>query len=504
MGTMFPCGLLRRSSSRYLLVRPNWREECIRGIYDEFEGLVSGDTKPSNYLSRSSSLLLSRSLLSPGIRLLALLIGLSALLRRLPLLALLGRGTIGLLAPLLCGLALLWLLAPLLRGLALLRLLAPLLCGLPLLRGLTGVAGILPPLVALHTLLLTPLLLSLLGSSAVLLLAPLLATLLTLRGHGTVGLAPLLCGLALLRPLTPLRRRGRLLSRCRGNVRGTPLSGSRSISLLAIAGSLLPIAGSLLRRQRLAPLLRRSGGLLARKRNVALSLALPGLLRGQRLSPLLLLRLLLHGGCAVLRLLTPLLGSLRGLLRGHRRVAGLRLLYVRRWCRSGCLWLDLWRGRRLILRKRRGRRSVLRLSLRLCHGCLRALLRVKLRFLCRCRCRCRTGNGRRIGLSLRFRLRLFSLVVCLCGNSLFDRCSLFGLRSFFCRCSLFCLCGHEGLSLRFLRSRFRLAHLRQCGFCNWCRLIVWHGSRGYSSNRLLGLCGRMTRICLCGDLSRSE
>lgn len=431
--------------------------------------------------------MLGRSLLSPGIRLLALLIGLSALLRRLPLLALLGRGTIGLLAPLLCGLALLWLLAPLL-------------CGLPLLRGLTGLAGILPPLVALHTLLLPPLLLSLLGSGSVLLLAPLLATLLTLRGHGTVGLAPLLCGLALLRPLTPLRRRGRLLSRCRGNVRGTPLSGSRSISLL-------PIADSLLWRQRLAPLLRRSRWLLARKWHVALSLALPGLLWGQRLSPLLLLRLL-HGGCAVLLLLPPLLRGLRGLLRGHRRVTGPRLLYVRRWCRSRCrsgsLWLDLRRGRRLILRKRCRRRSVLRLSLRLCHGCLRALLRVKLRFLCRCRCRCRTGNGRRIGLSLRFGLRLFSLVVCLCGNSLFDRCSLFGLRSFFCRCSLFCLCGHEGLSLRFLRSRFRLAHLRQCGFCNWCRLIVWHGSRGYSSNRLLGLCGRMTRICLCGDLSRSE
>lgn len=432
--------------------------------------------------------MLGRSLLSPGIRLLALLIGLSALLRRLPLLALLGRGTIGLLAPLLCGLALLRLLAPLLRGLSLLR-------------GLPGLAGILPPLVALHTLLLTPLLLSLLGSSAVLLLAPLLATLLTLRGHGTVGLAPLLCGLALLRPLTPLRRRGRLLSRCRGNVRGPPLSGSRSISLLAIAGSLL-------RRQRLAPLLRCSRWLLARKRNVALSLALPGLLRGQRLSPLLLLRLLLHGGCAVLRLLTPLLGSLRGLLRGHRRVAGLRLLYVRRWCRSrcrsgcrsGCLRLDLWRGRRLILRKRRGRRSVLRLSLRLCHGCLRALLRVKLRFLCRCRCRCRcrTGDGRRIGLSLRFGLRLFSLVVCFCGKGLFDRCSFFGLRSFFC------LRGLEGLGLRFLRSRFRLAHLRQCGFCNWCRLIVWHGSRGYSCNRLLGLCGSMTRLCLRGDLSCSE
>ena len=424
--------------------------------------------------------------MSPGIRLLALLIGLSALLRRLPLLAtllaLLGRGTIGLLTPLLCGLALLRLLAPLLCGLALLRLLAPLLCGLALLRlltpllcglallcGLPGLAGVLPPLVALHTLLLTPLLLSLLGSRAVLLLSPLLATLLALRGYGAVGLTPLLCGLALLRPLTPLRRRGRLLSRCRGNVRGTPLSGSRSISLLAIADSLL---------------------------------------RGQRLSPLLLLRLLLHGGCAVLRLLTPLLGSLRELLRGHGRVTGLRLLYVRRWCRSRCrrgsLWLDLRRWRRLVLRKRCRRRSVLRLSLRLCRGRLRALLRVKLRFLCRCRCRCRTGNGRRIGLSLRFRLRLFSLVVCLCGNSLFDRCSLFGLRSFFCRCSLFCLCGHEGLSLRFLRSRFRLAHLRQCGFCNWCRLIVWHGSRGYSSNRLLGLCGRMTRICLCGDLSRSE
>ena len=155
--------------------------------------------------------MLSRSLLSPGIRLLALLIGLSALLRRLPLLALLGRGTIGL-TPLLCGLALLWLLAPLLCGLA------PLLRGLPLLCGLTGVAGVLPPLVALHTLLLTPLLLSLLGSCAVLLLSPLLATLLALRGHCAVGLTPLLCGLALLRPLTPLRRRGRLLSRCRGNV----------------------------------------------------------------------------------------------------------------------------------------------------------------------------------------------------------------------------------------------------------------------------------------------
>ena len=228
----------------------------------------------------------------------------------------------------------------------------------------------------------------LIGLSALLRRLPLLATLLALLGCGTVGLlAPLLCGLALLRPLTPLRRRGRLLSRCRGNVRGTPLSGSRSISLLAIADSLL-------RGQRLSPLLRCSRWLLARKWHVALSLALPGLLWGQRLSPLLLLRLLLHGGCAVLRLLTPLLGSLRGLLRGHRRVTGLRLLYVRRWCRSRCrrgsLWLDLRRWRRLVLRKRCGRRSVLRLSLRLCHGCLRALLRVKLRFLCRCR----TGNGR--------------------------------------------------------------------------------------------------------------
>ena len=130
--------------------------------------------------------------MSPGIRLLSLLIGL--------------------LTPLLCGLA------PLLCGLALLRLLAPLLRGLPLLCGLTGLAGVLPPLVALHTLLLTPLLLALLGSRAVLLLSPLLATLLALRGHGAVGLAPLLCRLALLRPLTPLRRRGRLLSRCRGNV----------------------------------------------------------------------------------------------------------------------------------------------------------------------------------------------------------------------------------------------------------------------------------------------
>ena len=148
--------------------------------------------------------------MSPGIRLLSLLIGLSALLRRLPLLAtllaLLGCGTIGLLAPLLCGLA------------PLLRLLTPLLCGLALLCGLPGLAGVLPPLVALHTLLLTPLLLALLGSRAVLLLSPLLATLLALRGHGAVGLAPLLCRLALLRPLTPLRRRGRLLSRSRGNV----------------------------------------------------------------------------------------------------------------------------------------------------------------------------------------------------------------------------------------------------------------------------------------------
>ena len=329
--------------------------------------------------------------MSPRIRLLALLIGLSALLRRLPLLAtllaLLGCGTVGLLTPLLCGLALLRLLTPLLCGLALLRLLAPLLCGLALLCGLPGLAGVLPPLVALHTLLLTPLLLALLGSRAVLLLSPLLATLLALRGHGTIGLTPLLCGLALLRPLTPLRRRGRLLSRCRGNVRGTPLSGSRSISLLAIADSLL-------RGQRLAPLLRCSRWLLARKWHVALSLALPGLLRGQRLSPLLLLRLLLHGGCAVLRLLTPLLGSLRGLLRGHGRVTGLRLLYVRRWCRSRCrcgsLWLDLRRWRRLVLRKRCRRRSVLRLSLRLCRGCLRALLRVTLRFLCRYR----AGNGR--------------------------------------------------------------------------------------------------------------
>ena len=315
--------------------------------------------------------------MSPGIRLLALLIGLSALLRRLPLLAtllpllaLLGRSSIGLLAPLLCGLALL-------------RLLAPLLCGLALLCGLPGLAGVLPPLVALHTLLLTPLLLALLGSRAVLLLSPLLA----LRGYGTIGLTPLLCRLALLRPLTPLRCRGRLLSRCRGNVRGTPLPGSRCVSLLAIAGSLLW-------RQRLAPLLRCSRWLLARKWHVALSLALPGLLRGQRLSPLLLLRLLLHGGCAVLRLLTPLLGSLRGLLRGHGRVTGLRLLYVRRWCRSRCrcgsLWLDLRRWRRLVLRKRCRRRSLLRLSLRLCRGCLRALLRVTLWFLCRYR----AGNGR--------------------------------------------------------------------------------------------------------------
>ena len=124
------------------------------------------------------------------------MIGLSTLLRRLPLLALLigqallGRGTGGLLAllgssavlllaPLLRGLSLLLRLAPLLRGLSLLLRLAPLLCGL------TGLAGVLPPLVALHTLLLSPLL--------------------ALRGHGTIG-------------LTPLRRRGRLLSRCRGNV----------------------------------------------------------------------------------------------------------------------------------------------------------------------------------------------------------------------------------------------------------------------------------------------
>ena len=476
MGTMFPCGLLRRSSSRYLLARSNWREECIRGFYDEFEGLVSGDTTPPNYLSRSSSLLLNRSLLSPGIRLLALLIGLSALLRRLPLLAtllaLLGCGTIGLLAPLLCGLALL-------------RLLAPLLCGL------TGLAGVLPPLVASHTLLLTPLLLALLGSSAVLLLSPLLATLLALRGYGTIGLTPLLCRLALLRPLTPLRRRGRLLSRCRGNVRGTPLSGSRSISLLAIADSLL-------RGQRLSPLLRCSRWLLARKWHVALSLALPGLLWGQRLSPLLLLRLLLHGGCAVLRLLTPLLGSLRGLLRGHRRVTGLRLLYVRRWCRSRCrrgsLWLDLRRWRRLVLRKRCRRRSVLRLSLRLCRGRLRALLRVTLRFLCRYR----AGNGHRIGLILRFGLCLFGLIVLSRGNSLFDRCSFFG------RCSFFRLRGREGLGLRFLSSLFRLAHRRQCRFCHCRRLNVWRASGVFSYNRLLGLCWCVTCFRLCGELGCGE
>ena len=425
--------------------------------------------------------------MSPRIRLLALLIGLSALLRRLPLLALLGRGTIGLLAPLLCGLALLRLLAPLLCGLALLRLLAPLLCGLAMLCGLTGLAGVLPPLVALHTLLLTPLLLALLGSRAVLLLSPLLATLLALRGYGTIGLTPLLCGLALLRPLTPLRRRGRLLSRCRGNVRGTPLSGSRSISLLAIADSLL-------RGQRLSPLLRCSRWLLARKRHVALSLALPGLLRGQRLSPLLLLRLLLHGGCAVLRLLTPLLGSLRGLLRGHRRVAGLRLLYVRcrRWCRSRCrrgsLWLDLWRRRRLVLRKWRRHRSLLRLSLRLCRGYLRALLRVNLRFLCRYR----AGNGRRIGLILRFGLCLFGLIVLSRGNSLFGRCSFFRL------------CGREGLGLRLLSSLFRLAHRRQCRFCHCRRLNIWRASGVFSYNRLLGLRWGVTCIRLCGELGCGE
>ena len=398
--------------------------------------------------------------MSPGIRLLALLIGLSALLRRLPLLAtllaLLGRGTVGLLAPLLCGLApLLRLLTPLLCGLALLGLLAPLLRGLPLLCGLTGLAGVLPPLVALHTLLLTPLLLALLGSRAVLLLSPLLA----LRGYGTIGLTPLLCGLALLRPLTPLRRRGRLLSRCRGNVRGTPLSGSRSISLLAIADSLL---------------------------------------RGQRLSPLLLLRLLLHGGCAVLRLLTPLLGSLRGLLRGHRCVTGLRLLYVRRWCRSrrrrGSLWLDLWRRRRLVLRKLCRRRSVLRLSLRLCRGRLRALLRVTLRFLCRYR----AGNGRRIGLILGFGLCLFGLIVLSRGNSLFDRCSFFG------RCSFFRLRGREGLGLRFLSSLFRLAHRRQCRFCHCRRLNVWRASGLFSYNRLLGLCWCVTCFRLCGELGCGE
>lgn len=423
--------------------------------------------------------------MSPGIRLLALLIGLSALLRRLPLLAtllaLLRYGTIGLLAPLLCGLT------------PLLRLLAPLLCGLTMLCGLTGLAGVLPPLVALHTLLLTPLLLALLGSRAVLLLSPLLATLLALRGYGTIGLTPLLCGLALLRPLTPLRRRGRLLSRCRGNVRGTPLSGSRSISLLAIADSLL-------RGQRLSPLLRCSRWLLARKRHVALSLALPGLLRGQRLSPLLLLRLLLHGGCAVLRLLTPLLGSLRGLLRGHRRVAGLRLLYVRcrRWCRSRCrrgsLWLDLWRRRRLVLRKWRRHRSLLRLSLRLCCGRLRALLRVTLRFLCRYR----AGNGRRIGLILGFGLCLFGLIVLSCGNSLFDRCSFFRL------CSLFRLRGREGLGLRFLSSLLRLAHRRQCRFCHCRRLNVWRASGVFSYNRLLGLRWGVTCFRLCGELGCGE
>lgn len=241
--------------------------------------------------------------------------------------------------------------------------------------------------------------------------------------------------------------------------------------------------------------------MLARKWHVALSLALPGLLRGQRLSPLLLLRLL-HGGCAVLLLLPPLLRGLRGLLRGHRRVTGPRLLYVRRWCRSRCrsgsLWLDLWRGRRLILRKRRGRRSVLRLSLRLCHGCLRALLRVKLRFLCRCRCRCRTGNGRRIGLILRFGLCLFGLIVLSRGNSLFDRCSFFG------RCSFFRLRGREGLGLRFLSSLFRLAHRRQCRFCHCRRLNVWRASGVFSYNRLLGLCWCVTCFRLCGELGCGE
>ena len=93
---------------------------------------------------------------------------------------------------------------------------------------------------------------------------------------------------------------------------------------------------------------------------------------------------------------------------------------------------------------------------------------------------------------------MFGIIVLSRGNSLFDRCSFFG------RCSFFRLCGREGLGLRFLRSRFRLAHLRQCGFCNWCRLIVWHGSRDFSCNRLHGLCGSMTRLCLRGDLSRSE
>ena len=181
---------------------------------------------------------------------------------------------------------------------------------------------------------------------------------------------------------------------------------------------------------------------------------------------MLLLRLLLHGGCAVLRLLTPLLGSLRGLLRGHGRVTGLRLLYVRRWCRSRCrrgsLWLDLRRWRRLVLRKWCRHRSLLRLSLRLCRGYLRALLRVTLRFLCRYR----AGNGRRIGLILGFGLCLFDLIVLSRGNSLFDRCSFFG------RCSFFRLCGREGLGLRFLSSLFRLAHRRQCRFCNFHRLNV--------------------------------
>ena len=237
--------------------------------------------------------------------------------------------------------------------------------------------------------------------------------------------------------------------------------------------------------------------MLARKWHVALSLALPGLLRGQRLSPLLLLRLL-HGGCTVLLLLTPLLGSLRGLLRGHRRVTGPRLLHVRRWCRSGrrrgCLRLDLRRGRRLILRKRRGRGSLLRLSLRLCRGRLHRLLRVKLRFLCRCR----TGNGHRIGLILRFGLCLFGLIVLSRGNSLFDRCSFFG------RCSFFRLRGREGLALRLLSSLFRLAHRRQCRFCHCRRLNVWRASGVFSYNRLLGLCWCVTCFRLCGELGCGE
>lgn len=95
-------------------------------------------------------------------------------------------------------------------------------------------------------------------------------------------------------------------------------------------------------------------------------------------------------------------------------------------------------------------------------------------------------------------MRLFGLIVLSCGNSLFDRCSFFG------RCGFFRLCGREGLGLRLLSSLFRLAHRRQCRFCNCRRLNVWCASGVFSYNRLLGLCWGVTCFRLCGELSCGE